>query len=650
LGVRTRRVTALSQRTVTVYPKATPKPLKGFCVALGICTQVLHRAFRLRAQDAGDLISLFATIIEDFLVPKYTNYISQRALKSLTLALSVLVMTAWLPRYGLGQSSMGEKPTYSSSSDGSFNFESLRKLIEDKNIKSIEALLTMLPEDIRSNYTLVYDSRSIQGASFSNPRAILYDKKSGLMIAFNGAPDQVGHNNLEVIQYRKDSRTFEFREIVFPDSQDSSAKAEFSHKNPQSCLACHGGDDPRPNWDPYSFWPGTYLGLDDGLHGYQVGEKEGLEKFLSNANSHDRYRHLVGLAEGYQLTSPRKEGYSSRTKGMHGSHFTHFIGDSNIKRIVRKFQEHPNYAAYKYAVLWMAHCTEQYRQPVASVLPPGNPLELLKVSLPKPDSKDWWEDYEFVRGQLAANTRDYKGRSEMLSRISMPEFIALLEHVGLDAKNLSMAFKRDYSAFDLPQHFFRQLTAELILQDPDLRAFDIEVKTEMFLGVLTSNAKLPRKERDIDRDRYDKQCSQIKERSLNALSSISPTTPVRTAATAEAIELCPTNFTADEKSLVRAQIKSCMSCHTATSEELNFGFNIPLDLRAALEVPSKIENDKRLHQVIESRILSETKDYKMPPNKQLDDLTKKLLLRYFKWCREAGLNRSPHEESNATHQ
>ncbi|MBY0384770.1 hypothetical protein K2X05_06385, partial [bacterium] len=53
--------------------------------------------------------------------------------------------------------------------------------------------------------------------------------------------------------------------------------------NPAKCLECHqsphrGNVDPRPNWEPYNFWPGTYASVDEEI---QPKLKPNYEDFLS---------------------------------------------------------------------------------------------------------------------------------------------------------------------------------------------------------------------------------------------------------------------------------------------------------------------------------------------------------------------------------
>ncbi|MEQ1879057.1 MAG: hypothetical protein ABL958_20625, partial [Bdellovibrionia bacterium] len=200
-----------------------------------------------------------------------------------------------------------------SASAQAFTFEDLAAIIKSGNVKSIEQLLPLLPEELRADYVLMYRSRSLQDASFENPRAIMFGKDARLVLSFNGDPSHKGFSEIEAIQYREKEARFEFREIQF------GARVDISAANPAKCLKCHQaatrtGVDPRPNWEPYSFWPGAY-GAADGffkpsLSRQQIeknlskdpemlaivragdGERAGLERYQANAPNHPRYKYL----------------------------------------------------------------------------------------------------------------------------------------------------------------------------------------------------------------------------------------------------------------------------------------------------------------------------------------------------------------------
>src|SRR5258708_32644808 len=67
----------------------------------------------------------------------------------------------------------------------SLDFASLQGLISQRDIGSVEELIAALPASERSRYALVFEIRSLQGASFENPRAILFGPDARLILPFH---------------------------------------------------------------------------------------------------------------------------------------------------------------------------------------------------------------------------------------------------------------------------------------------------------------------------------------------------------------------------------------------------------------------------------------------------------------------------------
>ncbi|MBS1959906.1 MAG: hypothetical protein JST80_10565 [Bdellovibrionales bacterium] len=173
-----------------------------------------------------------------------------------------------------------------------FEYEDLSSLIQTKSIRTIESLLPVLPTDFRSHYTLIHTSRSLQGASRTNPRVVLYGSDGRLSCSFNGDATQLRGDTFECIQFRTSTRKFDFRQIQFP-KRGSSDPVMFSESGKSSdgkvsCLGCHGGSDPRPNWGEYPKWPGTYGSFHDRM---QEDDKD-FQEWLKAKPAHPRYRYL----------------------------------------------------------------------------------------------------------------------------------------------------------------------------------------------------------------------------------------------------------------------------------------------------------------------------------------------------------------------
>ena len=174
-------------------------------------------------------------------------------------------LRTWLP---------GLLLTATLSAQGSdFGFDSLQQLIARQSINSVDGLIAALPEDLRSHYTLVFESRSLQEANFANPRAILFGSHATLILTYNGEPAERGYDAVETMEFDGSAQRFLFREIQF-----LGGSAHFSAANPPRCVACHGSPA-RPIWDTPPSWPGVYgQRYHAGLSG---AERSGMAAFLA---------------------------------------------------------------------------------------------------------------------------------------------------------------------------------------------------------------------------------------------------------------------------------------------------------------------------------------------------------------------------------
>lgn len=139
------------------------------------------------------------------------------------------------------------QPMYTGPLDG----EALAKYVATNNIASVEQLMQRLPESLRSQFTLVYDTRNTaQFASKELPRVILFSNDGRFYMSVAGSRDVKGGNTVEMISQRANGR-YSFSNIVFEEGRSTFTA------DPPICASCHGRT-PRPIWDGYPRWPGSY--------------------------------------------------------------------------------------------------------------------------------------------------------------------------------------------------------------------------------------------------------------------------------------------------------------------------------------------------------------------------------------------------------
>jgi mono/diheme cytochrome c family protein len=226
-----------------------------------------------------------------------------------------------------------------------FGFESLRQLIASRRVASIEELLAVLPEDLRTHYTLVFSSRSLQEASLENPRALLFGSKAQLILTFNGNASQHGFDAVETMEFDAAANRFVFREITFTPAT-ANAVATISDPNPARCIACH--DRPaRPIWDAPPLWPGVYG--ERYRAGLSSAELRGMRGFLSSQPTHPRYRYLLGanaMAERDTYVASSRAAYNGVSVEPPNARLSTLLATLNVRSILSRLAAQPGFAAH----------------------------------------------------------------------------------------------------------------------------------------------------------------------------------------------------------------------------------------------------------------------------------------------------------------
>jgi len=253
---------------------------------------------------------------------------------------------------------------------------SLNSKDQHNSLESTLAALKAAEPHFFNHYVLMYKSRSLQTSSFMYPRVLLSSPNSTTVVSYNGNSLDHGYEKLEVMRFDPKKARFKFNEIEF-----KNGKLKISSDNPQKCMRCHQNssrvqNDPRPNWEPYSIWPGAYSSLSVGgtelsnprsrkydlvlAHDSEL-ENEMYQKFLDE---------IVPTHARYQLLKPMQKSSLGRYFPAIGvpdeapNRFTttittHFL-NANVLRIVRLMRDTPIFEEYKKTIYALARCDHLY--------------------------------------------------------------------------------------------------------------------------------------------------------------------------------------------------------------------------------------------------------------------------------------------------
>lgn len=407
--------------------------------------------------------------------------------------------------------------------DDGISYETFQKKIQDSKAQTLEHALELVPSAFFQNYVLMYRSRSLQDASYLMPRAIVFGRSSKFIMAFNGHEKQKGYNNLEIIQYREKTQRWEFREVTF----FADKPPLFSEANPAKCLECHQSPqrsnvDPRPNWEPYNFWPGTYASVDEEIRpklkpdyeGFLSGDKSSLSAPLTKFIEQDfvlvdeQSLELENLNRFQQQIKPSHPRYKflGRFSLRNPLALTKALVILNMNRVARLAKEELGdlFPVYKYALLGLgdyADMTSSARLKFrcADVYMPQDVLQkhlartLAQKSLPekeylRPQGSTSWK-YGFAAGldtiflPLGINTNDWSmdfrtdGRFAAQDRFTSPHdsrshFRVAMENVypqdeaiHMDCKQLKAASEVALSEFNSTGDLERRLQSPVVVQN-----------------------------------------------------------------------------------------------------------------------------------------------------------------------------------------
>lgn len=349
---------------------------------------------------------------------------------------------------------------------GGLDFLALKQLITQQQLGSIETLLARLPAAFRAGYVLVFDSRSLQQASFSDPRAILFGDDARFILTFNGAPSQRGFDTLETMEFDADGARFVLREIEFRHSA-SGAPPEviYSQDNPEKCTVCHG-NPPRPVWDAYPSWPGIYG--EQYLRSLTQRERRELAQFSARHSTHPRYRNLF-YAERYArpetFRPDTREQYQGSLKEPPNSILTTLLGQQNLVTISVEIQRSERFNPYRYALLASLNPDCDLDDSVPARIRASYRTSFSDFAERARQSDLWLQERKAVRSLSRTPAR----ATESLSR-----FRYLVEEgLGLSTAQWTMALEKNTFDFSMKESAATKLETLLLAvvaaTDPDIR-------------------------------------------------------------------------------------------------------------------------------------------------------------------------------------
>jgi cytochrome c553 len=485
-----------------------------------------------------------------------------------------------------------------------FGFASLQALIRTHEVGTVEELLAALPEAQRRDYALMFDSRSLQAASFENPRVILYGPDARFVLTFNGAATQRGFRVVETMEFDAANREFRLRELEFPDRPGGAQAVRASEANPERCTRCHG-NPPRPLWDSFPLWPGAY----GERYGASLSDREraGLARFLAQQPAHPRYRFLLDVAR-YADSRTFRPGaggqYAASVREPPNAELSADLGKLQSQAIAARLMRQPAFATYQFALLAVA---DDGCAPLSDFYPEG----LWRAER---------EAFErFARDTARANARQAQRKAQRVAvgvkAPPAPEAIDTLlplrflaeSALGVPTGTWTLALETGTYDFTRPPSAAVPLRASLL---------ETVAPGDRTLETLSYSVT------SADGDRY---CSYLKRRSRAALAGADGT--VTNMVASSPATLAPHEPAADSAAgAPPAALQGCVSCHE-TGVAPPIPFSDPKFLAQQLRARSAPHGT--LYDEIRFRLSAGAGAHRMPLGLNLADAERQALDAYF---------------------
>ena len=502
---------------------------------------------------------------------------------------------------------------------GDFDFEALRSLVASHHIQTIEDLLPALPDTLRSHYTLVFASRSLQGASFERPRVILFGSDAQFIIAFSGDPGQPGFNLLETMEFDARSGKFLLREMEFPQRPNDQGSVAYTVPNASRCQRCHG-TPARPIWDSHPLWPGAYGERYNAS--LSTEERTGIALFLDKQRADARYKTLLGasrFADEETFRPSARSRYSGTQQESPNATLSHLLEPLLSQSIMSELTANAAFDAHKYALLGASegHCGR-----LDEFYPADRGIEIQGALRQFAGETERRNREEIVSKKLRLTASNQGAVAMAGTRVTTTltnlRFVAE-NGMGVSTNNWTVAMEKgtyDFTSTLSTQGSLRDvLLAEVARHDGRIRAYS---------DYATST----------DGDRY---CNYLKRHSRAALSRNPSNSELADAAANGAREAPHAELQTDagrpsDSKPAQAEIatlavlKLCVDCHSSTIAP-NIPFADAVQLKYALT--NRPSAHGRLIDEIRYRLGAAAGSKRMPLGVNLSDLDRVALERYF---------------------
>ncbi|MFK8138216.1 MAG: hypothetical protein AB8E15_07655 [Bdellovibrionales bacterium] len=389
------------------------------------------------------------------------------------------------------------------------SYESIQDYIDVCKPNNAESLVASLPEEMRSKYTLIYQSRALGEANYLFPRVIFFGLDAKTVASFGGHSSLRGYEAVEFIEFDETEKDFNLYAVRFPEDIGQTGPVTISEKNPNLCIACHVNR--KPLWDTYEAWPGVYGSEDDRR---PASEQKWYNKFLSNTfGKVGRYKYFS--EKEYPRTGFNQEYYPERRN----MYFAYALMELNGIKVANELGEiintNPEIKIFRFAILHAMVCHKDRYSSDENLLKflPEEALASFNLNYSEIYENTKYHIKKSLSNRQARQDNNIPNNSYRLRNVEFYRMTArlrwILENLGIkNLDNFSMEFGETFTLYPGPHfnvgglevHLFK----EIMERQESPKLYDLMSKREA--------------EGDVNYN-TDEKCEFIRSLSLKELSS-----------------------------------------------------------------------------------------------------------------------------------
>ena len=242
--------------------------------------------------------------------------------------------------------------------------DQIKTFVLEQNAVTLDQVVKKLPEDLRSNFTLVRKGRALIEGTGTYPGAILFGQDARVLIAFNGSPKQAGYASLDVLEFDEKNQHYVPTRFLFSPTPAELKMAKSAYQlgtsnvyfepTPGLCKNCHGISHHPIFETGYPTWEGFYGSERDHLYGSdKKDEIADFKKFRDVRKRNPRYSALIFPSENFSSMTPFLDSETEHQLSYGAAHayrpnlmFGTLLMRRNAKTIMQVMKSSPYYAEF----------------------------------------------------------------------------------------------------------------------------------------------------------------------------------------------------------------------------------------------------------------------------------------------------------------